>query len=113
MEAPILNMFTCEKCGACCRNVERWRNNSKKLSELLGVELVFPYKDIGGICEFLSENNTCTIYEQRPNSCRTEYIFSLLKKKGYSDEDLLSMQIQSCIINRKRTNIIINKKNTI
>lgn len=100
METPILNKFICKKCGACCRNVGRWRYNSKKLSELLGVEIVFPNKDINGICEYLTEDNICSIYERRPNACRTEYIFSLLKKIGLSDEEIILMQKQSCTINR-------------
>ncbi|WP_374048348.1 YkgJ family cysteine cluster protein [uncultured Bacteroides sp.] len=100
MEIPILNKFICEKCGACCRNIERWRYNSKRLNKLLGVELVFPYKDINGICEYLTEDNTCSIYERRPNACRTEYVFSLLKKIGLSDEEIILMQKRSCTINR-------------
>lgn len=101
METPILSNFKCDKCGSCCRNVERWRNNSKKLSELLGVELVFPIRDINGICEYLSEDNTCTIYDRRPDVCRTGYIFSLLKKLGFLDKEILLMQKQSCAINRE------------
>lgn len=101
MEDSFLNYFTCLRCGACCRNVERWKKKSQKLSEYLGVELNFPFNDINGICEYLSKDNMCSIYNQRPNVCRTDYVFALLRNRGVSTKELVFLQKLACETNRR------------
>lgn len=95
--------FICKQCGCCCRNVQRWINSIPQLTELLGISsLEFPYKHNNGICEKLSENNTCTIYNHRPMLCRTSEIFKILREKYHmSIETFLLLQKESCNINRK------------
>lgn len=51
-------MFECDKCGACCRNLDK----------------SFLYDDLNrgdGVCRFL-DGNLCTIYENRPYMCRVD-----------------------------------------
>lgn len=51
-------MFKCDKCGTCCRNLDK--------SEL--------YSDLDrgdGICKYLS-GNLCSIYNFRPLLCRVD-----------------------------------------
>lgn len=58
--------WTCNKCGACCRFV--W--------------LVLPELDRGdGTCQHLLADNTCGIYEIRPEQCR-------VNTQHFSDEIL-------------------------
>lgn len=49
--------FPCTKCGACCQGV----------SALVGL----PEKPDGS-CRYLNPDNTCAIYEDRPDFCRIE-----------------------------------------
>ena len=43
--------FPCDQCGACCRTIG---------------------------CDKLTEDNLCSIYETRPNSCRVDWLCSYL-----------------------------------
>lgn len=55
-------MFKCDKCGACCRNL----NQSEFYSDL----------DRGdGICKYLV-GNLCSIYESRPLLCRVDECYN-------------------------------------
>ena len=49
----------------------------------------FPYKwDKNGRCEKLSDDNMCTVYDQRPSICNIDHMimfFDIDKEKGYED----------------------------
>ena len=47
--------FLCSKCGACCR--------------LAGGKFGLPDRG-DGACSYLNEDNTCSIYNDRPEVCR-------------------------------------------
>lgn len=49
--------FQCSKCGACCRRAGKWG--------------IMPQRE-DGACIHLSEDNTCKIYDTRPEICRVE-----------------------------------------
>ena len=108
MEDSIVNnyKFICTQCGCCCRNVQRWIDSIPILAELLDIPSIeFPYKHDNGVCEKLSKDNTCTIYNQRPMLCRTFEIFKILQKKyNISIETFLLLQKESCDINRTKCN---------
>ncbi len=94
--------FSCKKCGCCCRNVLRWEQNASLLSSLTGMELQFPFKHVNGACEHLSDDNSCDIYTERPDICRTSFIFNVLKKRyQISDSELEILQQISCMENGK------------
>lgn len=58
--------WKCTKCGACCHFVR----------------LVIPQFDRGdGACIYLTTENTCAIYETRPEICRVD-------TKNATDEEL-------------------------
>jgi len=64
-------MFPCTKCGSCC----------KRVGQVIALGLNFPYKtDENGVCEMLTEDNTCRVYESRPDICRIDEIAKMLKK---------------------------------
>lgn len=49
--------WECNKCGACCRIAGK----------------IVPELDRGdGVCRWLTETNLCSIYEIRPQICRTK-----------------------------------------
>ena len=60
-------MINCDKCGLCCKFCD-------KLPELNK----FDRGD--GVCIHLKEDNTCAIYEDRPEICNTKKTYI----KGYS-----------------------------
>jgi Fe-S-cluster containining protein len=60
--------FECDKCGACCRCAAA----ISKIPEL----------DRGdGTCRYLSDDNTCSIYDERPLICRVDATY----EQFYSD----------------------------
>lgn len=65
--------FPCTKCGACCRRV----GSSPYSEHLAGRD---------GRCRHLNADNTCSIYEQRPDVCRVDLMlerFGIPKHFGY------------------------------
>jgi len=75
-------MFKCSGCGLCCQHV------NKAVEALKDIELMeFPYKwDEGGRCEMLTEDNGCSVYENRPLMCNVDKvaeIFELEKEPFY------------------------------
>lgn len=78
--------FPCTGCGCCCRriNVAVGHYNVKSKKD----PLFFPYKwDENGVCENLTEDNKCKIYENRPLICNVEKFaeyHNLNKKEFYA-----------------------------
>ena len=62
-EITVINgkVFECNQCGECCRCL----NHIDQLQE---------YNLGNGVCKFL-ENNKCSIYNERQNICRGEYLY--------------------------------------
>ena len=56
-------IFECNQCGECCRHLDK----IPKMKE---------YNRGDGVCRYLF-NNKCSIYNQRPNICRGEYIYHM------------------------------------
>lgn len=54
-----MSNFPCTKCGACCMNVKK---------------LLPWYALPNGKCIHLMHDNTCAIYETRPDICRSDFI---------------------------------------
>ena len=57
--------FPCEKCGECCKRAGK-------------VFPDWPVRDDGS-CVHLNENNLCDIYETRPDVCRVDRLYDILK----------------------------------
>lgn len=75
-------MFQCEKCGACCRNLDK----SSIYAEL----------DLGdGVCKYLN-GNLCSIYSDRPLLCRIDECYDVFFKDRYSLEEYYELNYQIC-----------------
>lgn len=96
-------MFQCKMCGMCCRNIKRYKAEIYPiLKEILGDNIPkFEIQDNNGICIYLTENNECSIYEERPILCNTKIMFELLSLSlGVAVSELYKAQILSCKINQ-------------
>lgn len=75
-------MFVCDKCGACCRNL----NRSPLYAEL----------DKGnGVCRHLV-GNLCSIYEDRPLLCRVDESYEAFFKDYMTREEFYRMNYACC-----------------
>lgn len=82
-------MFNCDKCGECCRNL----NKSNLYSQL----------DRGdGICVYLN-GNLCSIYENRPLICRVDESYNVYFKTIMSLKEYYKLNYKACeILKRNR-----------
>lgn len=75
-------MFDCERCGCCCRNLDK--------SDL------YSFLNRGdGVCKYLS-GNKCTIYESRPLLCRIDESYDKLFSKIISRDEYYSINKKAC-----------------
>lgn len=56
------NVIKCIKCGLCCRSA--------------GLIDGFPEPTINNACIHLTESNECSIYDTRPDVCRSEKVYA-------------------------------------
>lgn len=76
-------MFTCDKCGACCRNID--------------VSPIYAGLDSGnGICKYLV-GNLCSIYEKRPLLCRVDESYDIYFKNTMTRIEYERLNYESCI----------------
>lgn len=76
------NMFDCDCCGCCCRNL----NKSELYREL----------DRGdGICKYLS-GNLCSIYDKRPLFCRVDECFEKFFKNEMTLQEYYELNEKVC-----------------
>lgn len=75
MEDKILN-YPCTSCGACCRRIGQIVAHSKQLiREGEQPQIIIDFANFPhafnemGKCEHLQDDNTCAIYETRPDVC--------------------------------------------
>ena len=100
------NMFKCVMCGMCCRNINRYRDEVYPiLKEILGATVPkFDIEDDNGACVYLTKDNKCSIYEQRPVLCNTEKMFELLSKAlNLRKSELYQAQNIACKIDRQNS----------
>ena len=74
--------FPCSRCGACCRKIG-----------LIYPELARPD---GGGCKYLSEDNLCTIYPNRPLLCNVDKFYDEFLKDKMSREDFYELNLSAC-----------------
>ena len=65
-------MFTCSKCGECCRHIG-------------GIQIFDELNRGDGICKFL-EGNLCSIYKNRPIYCRVDEGYSIFSENMPKEE---------------------------
>lgn len=76
-------MFDCDKCGLCCRNIH-------KIPQLKEYDLG------NGVCRYLTSNNLCSIYENRPDICNSEKMYELYFKFIMTKEDYIIKNLEGC-----------------
>jgi Fe-S-cluster containining protein len=76
--------FPCTGCGACCRSV--------RLSELTAA------LDRGdGVCRYLNDaQNTCTIYDTRPDICNIRRLYEQHFKSNISWSKFVDLNLIAC-----------------
>jgi Fe-S-cluster containining protein len=76
-------MFKCDKCGECCKNLDK----SPVYSEL----------DRGdGTCKYLIDN-VCSIYNTRPLLCRIDDSYRVFFKDIYSIDEYYKLNYEACL----------------
>lgn len=80
--------FHCDKCGLCCRS-------------LAYVPQLAAFDRGDGVCRYLAGNNLCIIYENRPDICNVEKMYSFFASQ-MSKEDYYSIMEQSCALLKQK-----------
>jgi len=80
-------MFKCDKCGECCRNLDK----SSVYAELHNGD---------GICKYLY-GNLCSIYSTRPILCRVDESYELYFKNIMTRDKYEELNHEVCIIFKK------------
>jgi Fe-S-cluster containining protein len=77
--------FPCNNCGACCKSI--------RLSPLTD------WLDRGdGVCKHFDENqNTCTIYENRPEICNVRTMYEKHYKTEFDWSNFVAVNQKSCV----------------
>lgn len=75
-------MFKCDKCGECCRNLDK----SPLYDQL---------HDGDGTCRYL-EGNLCSIYETRPVLCQVDKSYDLYFKDIMTRQEYEILNYEAC-----------------
>lgn len=87
-------MFKCDCCGQCCRNIS--------LSSLYSK---FDRGD--GICKFFDEQTSlCSIYENRPIQCNVEAMYEAYFFSKMTKEEYYELNYKACQELKRRNNFI-------
>ena len=76
-------MFKCDKCGLCCKQVGKF-------------PFMRDYNRGDGTCKFLTDDNTCSIYERRPPICNTELLYERIYSRVMTREEFDRMNTAVC-----------------
>ena len=84
-----MNKFVCDKCGACCRQLQFFGN-------------IYSELDSGnGVCIYLDrDTNSCTIYKDRPSICKIEHGYSVYFSDVNYDE-YINITKKACALLKK------------
>lgn len=81
-------MFKCDKCGECCRNLDK---------SPIYIEL-----DSGnGVCKYLI-GNLCSIYDERPLLCRIDESYDIFFKDIIERDEYYKLNYRACNILKKQ-----------
>jgi len=82
-------MFTCKKCGACCRSLDK----SPLYAELDGGN---------GTCKHLRKDGLCGIYKDRPILCRVDEGYKAFFAGMMTLDEYYERNYDSCIKLKKQ-----------
>lgn len=80
--------FPCEKCGACCRHLDR-------------SPLYKPLDAGDGVCRYL-RGNLCSIYDSRPLLCRVDDCYDAFFSGQMTREEFYALNQKVCRELKKR-----------
>lgn len=107
--------YPCTGCGICCTKAGKAVDQARKLAgtgvtDKLVMEVAnFPYNyDETGRCENLQKDNSCAVYEDRPDICKVEKSWEKHYSKKVSIEAYFLTSIKTC--NKMITEAGIDKK---
>lgn len=83
-----MSSFFCDKCGECCRHVDR-------------IPQLAAFDSGNGICQYLTDN-LCSIYETRPDICRVDTMYEKFFKRMYSREEYDQLNMAACCALKKK-----------
>jgi len=108
-------IFPCTKCGLCCKQMGKAviqarslvlsGNTDKMINEV--AEFPHEFDRNSGRCSKLNDDNTCSIYETRPEICSIDTIW----KKYHSKEMTLQQYHESTFAVCKSMMDVENNKN--
>ena len=76
--------FSCDCCGACCKNIRRSTFYTEEL-------------DRGdGVCKYLTAENLCEIYSERPIYCNVDAYYEKFLAQKISRKRYYEMNYQAC-----------------
>lgn len=86
-----IDIYPCSKCGACCRRiniaVQYYKSHIEK-------DFQFPYGwNSQGVCENLTGDNKCAVYEERPDICNIDKMVDSL---NISKQDFYQQNMEVC-----------------
>lgn len=76
-------MFECSKCGLCCQHIDM-------IPELLD------YDSGNGKCKYLTADNLCAIYENRPDICNVDKMYDIHFSKEMTREAFYEKNLEGC-----------------
>lgn len=100
--------FKCSICGRCCLNIDKVINQLSEIATIIGSENAhFPYSHKNGRCENLSNNNRCTIYDDRPIICNTDKLVKIISEKTGADfylvrKLIIEQTVETCQLLRSK-----------
>ena len=75
--------FPCKQCGQCCRQ-------AYLLDELQD------YNRGDGVCKYLTEENVCSIYANRPNICSVDYMYENKYHQQFTRLEFYRLNKEAC-----------------
>jgi Fe-S-cluster containining protein len=87
-----MSSFPCSGCGCCCRRINQAVSHFKAKSKK--DPMYFPYTwDENGVCENLTEDNKCKVYDKRPLICNIESYGNHMK---VNEQEFYQANIRAC-----------------
>lgn len=85
--------FPCTSCGCCCKRIDILKR-SEEVNDPESV-FYFSYKETNGVCENLTPDNRCGIYETRPLICNVTRLAETLEldKTTFFQQNALACNI--------------------
>lgn len=91
-------MFPCTSCGLCCQNISKIKNLKNY--------------DLGnGICKYFNSiDNSCKIYNKRPDICSVDIMFKIKYKQYFTEKIFYMENAKSCNYLQKKYGLDISFK---